>query len=156
LLLLATTFVWMNCNGDDDDNGAGPIDPNDPSTFIGNYDLVSVTAKTGDLFGVFTVPPGTEFEAGQPTDIGGGFTITLDGTLSLTADNFTISIDGSAEIPNVGTQPISVDLVGDYEISGDQFTFTIEGEDPETGTLTVSGSQVTIETDDLIIVINKQ
>lgn len=157
-LFLAMNLPLMNCSSD-----SNPIiDLDDPSTLAGSYKLVSVTDKTGEDFG----QAGLTIKAGEPTTItveeqgtSITMTVTITGTLTLTettyafSETVTFAISGFPE-----TTETEADN-GTYTISGSAITLLSddEAEGPETGTMSVSGSQLTIDfPDDVTVVFKKQ
>ncbi len=157
-LFLAMNLALMNCSSD-----SNPIiDLDDPSTFAGTYKLVSLTDKTGEDFGL----AGLTIKAGEPTiitveeqGISVTMTITITGTLTLTETTYTFTeaitfaISGLPETTETETDN------GTYTIIGSTMALVSddETEAPETGTISVSVSQLTIDfADDFTVVFKKQ
>ena len=158
ILLLITSIVWINCSSDNNP----VVDLNDPSTLPGNYNLVSITDKTGDTFDLGS---GLTFRAGESNsftiDVNGvqiTGTATVTGTLNLTDTRYTISTSLTATVPGFTIPPQSDTDTGTYSISGS--TITIDSDDPneptQTATISTSGSQITIEDTDSRFVLEKQ
>lgn len=159
-ILLIGLFFLSNCKSEDNP----VIDLNDPSTFPGNYSLVSVTDKTGNTFDDLG-QAGLTLQAGQPTNITvtqGGSTVTvtatISGTLVLTDTRYTITTTIVATAVGLGSQTDTNTDTGTYSISGS--TITIDSDDPneptQTGTITTSGRQFTLEDTDSRFVFEKQ
>ena len=157
-LFLAMNLALMNCSSE-----SNPIiDLDDPSTLAGSYTLVSLTDKTGEDFG----QAGLTITAGEPTTItveeqgiSITITITITGTLTLTETTYTFSETVTFAISGLPETTETEADNGTYTISGSTMTIVSddEAEDPETGTISVSGSQLTIDfEDDVTVVFKKQ
>ena len=146
-VLLTTPIFWLNCDGDN----PAAIDLNDPSTFPGTYDLVSLTDKGGD-FGV----PDATFTAGEPLQLFFQgvpiLTITITGSLVLTETKYTIT--QSVEIAGGGTETETD--TGTYFISGSTSSAISDDGGTETFTISVSGNRLTLENDEIKFVFEKQ
>jgi len=157
-LFLAMNLALMNCTTDSNPM----IDLDDPATLAGSYTLVSITDKTGEDFG----QAGLTIKAGEPTiitveeqGISVTMTITITGTLTLTETTFTFSETVTFAISGLAETTETEADNGTYTISGSTMTLVSddETEDPETGTISVSGSQLTIDfPDDFTVVFKKQ
>ncbi|MFQ5750652.1 MAG: hypothetical protein ACE5HI_01535 [bacterium] len=149
--LLISSIFWMNCNGDNN-----PIlDLNDLTTLAGNYELISITDKTGSLF-----EAGFTTKAGEATQIvieGVTVTVTITGTLVLTETRYTFSLTVSIATAGLPPQTDTETSSGTYTISGSTLT-TVEDDtgETDTATLSVSGSQLTIDDDEITLVFEKQ
>jgi len=115
-------------------------DPASPSSLAGSYVLVSMQDK-GE---------GVTLYAGQPTDYL-GVTMTINGTLTLTETNFTMSF--SIYMAGYGTENASD--AGTYSCSGNQMTITSGGESG-TYTYTFNGTQLVMDSSYEKLVWNKQ
>ena len=157
-LFLAMNLALMNCSSDSNPM----IDLDDPSTLAGNYKLVSVTDKTGEEYG----QAGLTITAGEPTiitvqeqGISVTMTLTITGTLTLTEMTYTFSETVTFAISGFPETTETEADNGTYTISGSTMTLVSddETEAPETGTISVSGSQLTIDfADDFTVVFEKQ
>ena len=136
------------------------IDLNDPSTFIGNYKLISMTDKTGDAFG----QAGVTFSADQPTTFQvevNGITYTasstISGTLTLTDTRYTVSTSIIIAVPVLPTETSSDTDTGTYMITGSSITIDSDDSDEPTitATITANGNRMTIEDTDSRIVYEK-
>jgi len=157
-LFLAMNLALMNCSTDSNPM----IDLDDPSTLAGSYNLVSITDKTGEDFG----QAGLTITAGDPTTItvveqgiSVTMTITITGTLTLTEMTYTFSEAITFAISGLPETTETEADNGTYTINGSTMTLVSddETEAPETGTISVSGSQLTIDfADDVTVVFQKQ
>ncbi len=159
LSILSAFLLVAGCSSSD--NPAG-VDLNDPSTLAGNYNMVSLTDKTGQIAG----QPNQTFQAGQPVtvtiDVGGGqqvqATITLNGSLSLTQDRYTLSTNITVSAPGVPEQNQTETDTGTYSISGSTITIDSDAPDegPESASISASGNRITIEDSESSFVFQKQ
>ena len=156
-LFLAMNLALMNCSTDSNPM----IDLDDPSTFAGSYKLVSVTDKTGEDYG----QAGLTITAGDPTTItveeqgiSVTMTITITGTLTLTETTYTFSETVTFAISGFPETTETEADNGSYTISGSAMTLVSddEAEAPETGVISVSGSQMTNDFADFTVVFKKQ
>ena len=157
-LFLAMNLALMNCSSDSNPM----IDLDDPSTLAGNYKLVSLTDKTGEEYG----QAGLTITAVEPTiitvqeqGISVTMTLTVTGTLTLTETTYTFSETVTFAISGFPETTETEADNGTYTISGSTMTLVSddETEAPETGTISVSGSQLTINfADDFTVVFEQQ
>jgi len=90
-LVFATTFIsWLNCNS----HNPAAIDLNDPRTFPGKYNLVSLTEKFGGGFGQLTYIAGERTTVTTPA---GSKFVTVTGRLKLTETTYLISFTTKTE-----------------------------------------------------------
>ena len=149
-VLLATPIFWLNC---DEDNPAG-VDLNNPSTIPGTYNLVSLTDKTGEM-GV----PGTTFTAGEPLQViveGVTITITITGSLVLAETRYTFAQTVKISSPGAPDAMETVSDTGTYSISGSTLSAVSDEGGTETFTISVSGNRITLEDDEVKLVLEKQ
>jgi len=150
VVLLATPIFWLNCDGDN----PAAIDLNDPSTFPGTYNLVSLTDKTGEL-GI----PGTTFTAGEPLQLtveGVTLTVTITGSLVLTETRYTFLQIVKISVPGFPDVMETESDTGTYSISGSTLSIVSDDGTTDTTTISVSGNRVTLEDDEVKLVLEKQ
>jgi hypothetical protein len=154
--LLITGIVSMHCSGDNP-----VIDLNDPSTFPGTYKIVSFTDLTGEDYG----QAGLTITAGKPTtitmqegDISISMILTISGTLTLTDKRYTVSQTMTMSLGGFGEETQTETDTGTYTIEGSTITIVSddETEDTQVGTISVGKSDMTIEFEDMKIVLEKQ
>lgn len=152
-VILIAPLVWINCGTD---NPNPLIDLSDPSTFPGTYKLISITETSGE-----DLPAGLTIQAGEPTSVtigGDAVILTVTGTLTLTESRYTFSITIKVAISGFPEQTETETDTGTYSVSGS--TMTIVSDDPEEGTQTftisASANEMTLEDDDSKLVFEKQ
>lgn len=149
VLLLSFSVAWVNCS---DDNGGSSIDPDDPSTFVGNWTIVSFTDNSGEACLGATpcvLEPGEEI-----TIPGVGTLVMTSGTLVLNDNPQRYTFTFNLELSGQALPPVQ--STGTWEINGNQITIDPDDDDPETATFSVNGNRVTINTPDGTIVVEKQ
>jgi len=150
-LILALLTTLTACDGDNSGNDGPGIDLGDPSTLVGTYDLESFKDVSGDRFDV----PGLEFEAGEDLEFdfeGVSFTVSIDGTLVLTASRYTMVTEFTLRLTGFPTESETDSDTGTYSLSGS--TFTIDSEDPDSEgtevlTASVSGRRLMLEDEEV-------
>jgi hypothetical protein len=158
--LLLSVIAVAGCSG----NSNPVINLDDPSTFPGNYEMKSMTFKAGDEDIGFA--PGTTVEGGKQTsfsytDDETGITVNaqveVNITMVLTTDRYTQTFSVEVSIPGFQIPPDTETDSGAYSIQGNQLTITPDDpeEDTEVFTVTVSGSDMTVENSDTKIVLRK-
>ena len=139
ILLFSLCVFGMSCG--DDDN------PLTPGSLAGNWILATFT----DMEENFTV------NAGVPTDIGNGVTVTVTGSLVLTETRYTFSLSTTDSVPGFPPDTETISSSGTYTISGSTLRNTDDNTgETETSTISRSGDQLTNEDDEVKMVFNKQ
>lgn len=138
LILIVGGLYFSACDSNSSDD-------NSSAALAGNYVLSYMTEKSS----------GITFYAGIPADVE-GMQVTVTGSLALTADTYTISMDIQTSFLG-GTSTESVSETGTYTTSGSTLTIT-SGISSETATYTYSliGNELTMENDVELIVFIKQ
>ncbi len=128
LAVLASAIFWLNCGGDSN--------PLSPSSLAGTWDLVSFTNKQLNITA----------NAGQPTDIGNGVTITVNGSLVLTETRYQISLTIVTSVPGQSPVTETESSAGTYSINGSTATVVEDGTgDTIIFTISRSGNRLTLE-----------
>jgi hypothetical protein len=153
--LLLFALSAMNCTGQ-----IPVIDLNDPATFPGTYKIASFTDLTGENFG----QAGVTFKTDEPTTITlqegettVSMTMTLTGTLTLTETRYAFSQTMKMSFLGLAEETATDTDAGTYTIEGGTITIVSddETEDPETGSISVNGAEMTLEFADMKIVLKK-
>ncbi len=145
---VVTSLSWMSCNNSD--SNPTSIDLNDPSTFIGKYDMVSFTDKESGL----------TLEGGKSTTIDTlGVQATFETTMVLELKTTTYTMTTDTKITVLGQTTTEQDVeTGTYIINNNTLTTT----DTEDGEVTVSSitvsdnTTVTVEDSDSKIILRKR
>jgi len=158
MITLVLLFV-AGCDSNGSDDG---IDLNDPSSMVGTYDLVLIFDKTGEFFdGVGqTFPGGEDFEIDVQIDENTTVTATarFEMTLTLTATRYTMQTNIQMSIPGFPSEGDSDTDTGAWSVSGSTISIVSDDTDFGTETFTVAGSgdNLSMEDQDLIMTFKRR
>ncbi len=139
LVLFGMCISLMSCK--DDDN------PLSAYSLAGTWNLVTITIKENN----------TTLNAGEPTEIEEGITMTITGSLVLTETRFTFTQLVTISISGFPPETDDMTSTGTYSISGSTLTI-VEDDTGETSSSTISTSdnRLTIDDDEVTMVFEKQ
>ncbi len=140
LFLFFGMFIsLMSCK--DEDN------PVSSPSLVGTWDLVTFTDKES----------GYTVNAGVPTEIQQGITLTITGSLVATETDFTFTQSMTISMSGYPSETEDMTSTGAYSISGSTLTI-VEDDSGQSDTMTISRSdnRLTIEDDEVRMVFDKQ
>jgi len=146
-ILTALFVILSGCDSNDSGDSA-------KDELIGTYSYVSITDKTGDIFGEDA--EGITLQAGTENSVNGA-TVEYTGSWTLSQSQYSWDLSITESVPLSGTTTFTESETGTWSVSGSQVTFSNPFNDPADRTMnyTVNGDQLTLEDSSARIVLEK-
>jgi len=160
--LLSIVILVFFAAGCDSNNSNDGIDVSDPSSMVGTFDLVLIHDKTGEFFegSGQTYPGGEDFEIDVQVDENSTLTATarFEITLTLTATRYTMLTDIQMSIPGFPSEGDTDTDTGAWSVSGSTITIVSDDTDfgAETFEIAGSGDSLSLEDEDLIMTFKRR